>query len=138
MSYVIIRLLVEKLSLSTVSTILSLSLSHIMTWLCNLKITRPIHADSQPVWDKANARQAGIVTAAAVKCQPKVWWHCIVVPLLAPFVFESGPADVFKGADNIVGGEMPGFMILSLGELWVIVDATGMKGFFQAVLKLLL
>ena len=41
---------------------------------------------------------------------------------------------VFKGRDNMVGGEMLGVMVLSKGEPFM-VNVTGTKRFFQAVLE---
>ena len=45
--------------------------------------------------------------------------------LLCPSVLEGGPLDVFKGVDNIVGGEMPDITVFSLNGRSVIVDVTG-------------
>ena len=65
------------------------------------------------VADKADVGQAGMVTAVAVEGLVRVWWHSVVVLPSTPFVFKGRPAGVFKGGDNMVGGEMPGIIVLS-------------------------
>ena len=44
-----------------------------------------------------------------------LWQHSVVVPSPGPFVFERGPVSVFEREENMVGGEMPGIMVLCKG-----------------------
>ena len=39
------------------------------------------------------------------------WWHRIVVPLPVPFILENSSVGVFKGGDNLDGGQMVGIMV---------------------------
>ena len=57
------------------------------------------------VADKANAEWPGTVTATEDLL--RVWWHSVVV-LPVSFVFEDGPAGIFKGSC----GEMSGVKVL--------------------------
>ena len=62
--------------------------------------------------DKANAGQAGIVLVDTVKGLVMAWRYYIVVPPVL-FLLESSSAGVFKGGNNVVGGEIPDVTVLS-------------------------
>ena len=86
--------------------------------------------------DKALVRQEGMVVVATTEGLIRPWWHSIVVPPSAPFILESVPMGVLKGGDNIVGGDMPSFMVFSQVGPAVTFYVTDTKEFFQAVLEL--
>ena len=50
---------------------------------------------------EADMEQAGMVEVEGLG---RVWWHNVAIPPPATSILEGGPAGVFKGGDNIVGG----------------------------------
>ena len=64
------------------------------------------------VKEKGDAGQAGMVAADAAEGLTKAWGYSVAVPPPVHFIFESDPAGVFKGWDQMVGGETPVIMVL--------------------------
>ena len=80
--------------------------------------------------DKADAGKAGTIIDTLAKVLVRVWYHSIVVPPPVPFVLEISPAGVFKGGNNMIGGETPDIIVLSKDRPLAMVDVTGTKRFF--------
>ena len=85
------------------------------------------------VADKANKVLADMVAVTSEKDVERAWRHSIVVSPSVPFILESSPVAVFKGGDNMFGGEKPGLTVLNLGGPSPMVDMTGTKEFSLAV-----
>ena len=75
-----------------------------------------------------------MIAMTTARGQVRVSWHSVVVPP-EYLVLENGNAGVFTSGNNMIGGKMPGVTVLCLSGSWVMIDVTGTKGFFQAVLE---
>ena len=81
----------------------------------------------------ADTEQTGTVTLPATKGLISAWWHSVAVFLPVPFVFESSPACVFKGGDNMISGKTPGITVHSKSWWWSILQVA--KDFFKQSLN---
>ena len=76
-----------------------------------------------------------MVEAIAAKNQVKPDGLVLQVSPSVLFVFKSSPYGVFNRENNMVGGEITGIMDLSLSGPSVLIDVTGTKWFFKAVIE---